>query len=166
MVFLRCQQHAAFRSAEIPLPPPPPEILSVIFKSLRQNQNGHRRSTKREIHHQSYIHHFGSTEKRKTKRRRTLGTLGHHVPSWTSVWNSCFNGPSLGRENEISFLISHRVFKTGTYLEFQCNMTVANELCTICNTPEDIERLFLNCTPAAHTWEHFLPLLNKVFPLK
>ena len=45
-------------------------------------------------------------------------------------------------------------------------MTVSNNLCSICNTSEDIEHLFLHCTPAACTWEHFLSLLNEVLPFK
>ena len=45
-------------------------------------------------------------------------------------------------------------------------MTKVNEFCTTCNAPEDIEHLFLHCTPATRVWKHFLPLLNKVLPFK
>ena len=45
-------------------------------------------------------------------------------------------------------------------------MTAVNELCSICNTSEDIEHRFLHCTAATCTSEHFLPLLNKVLPFK
>ena len=102
----------------------------------------------------------------KPKAEKRWRALGHNVSSWTSVWNSCFGGPSLGRENNIFFLISHQVVKTGMYLRFKCNMIAANELGTICNTPEDTEHLFLNCSPDPRTWEHFLPLLNKVLLFK
>ena len=80
------------------------------------------------------------------------------------MWRSCFDGPSLGRENDISFLITHRVIKTGLYLKYTWNMTTINELCTICNVPEDIEHLFIHCTSATRIWKHFLPLLNRVLP--
>ena len=42
----------------------------------------------------------------------------------------------------------------------------SQRVCTICNAPEDIEHLFLHCTPATRVWKHFLPLLNKVLPFK
>ena len=45
-------------------------------------------------------------------------------------------------------------------------MTKVYEFCMICNAPEDIEYLFLHCTPATRVWKHFLPLLNKVLPFK
>ena len=45
-------------------------------------------------------------------------------------------------------------------------MTKVNELCTICNTPEDIEHFSSHCTPATRVWKHFLSLLNKVVPFK
>ena len=71
-----------------------------------------------------------------------------------------------GRDNDISFLISHRVVKTEMYLKYKWNMTTVNKFCTICNIPEDSEHLFLHCTPTVRTWKHFLPLLNKVLPFK
>ena len=77
------------------------------------------------------------------------------MASWAAVWNSCFDGSSLGRENDIPFLISHRVVKTGMYLKYTWNMTKVDEFCTICNAPE-----------ATRVWKHFLPLLNKVLPFK
>ena len=43
-------------------------------------------------------------------------------------------------------------------------MPTVNERCTICNTPEDIKHLFINCTSATRVWKYFLPLLNKVLP--
>ena len=55
--------------------------------------------------------------------------------------------------------------KTGLYLKYTWNMTSVNEFCTICNVPEDIEHLFMNCTSATRVWKHFLPLLNRVLPL-
>ena len=41
-------------------------------------------------------------------------------------------------------------------------MPTVNELCRICNAPEDIEHFFINCTSATRVWKHFLLLLNKV----
>ena len=86
------------------------------------------------------------------------------MASWAAVWCSCFDGPSLGRENDVTYLITQRVIKTGLYLKYTWNMPTVNERCTICNTPEDIEHLFINCTSATRVWKHFLPLQNKVLP--
>ena len=82
------------------------------------------------------------------------------------MWRSCFDGPSLGHENDVTYLITHRVTKTRLYLKYTWNMPSVNERCTICNAPEDIEHLFLNCTSATLVWKHFLPVLNKVLPFK
>ena len=104
-------------------------------------------------------------EQRKNVRPRAesrWNALGHNVASRAPVWNSCFDGPSLG---DIS-LICHRVVKTGMYLKYKWNMTTVIESCTIWNAPEDIEHLFLSCTPAARTWKHFLPSLNKLLPFR
>ena len=112
---------------------------------------------------------YTNLEQQKNVRLRVQsrwGALGHSVASWSAVWNSCFDGPSLGRESDISSLISHRVVKTGMFLKYTWNMTKVSEFCTICNAPEDIEHLFLHCTPVTRVWKHFLPLLNKVFPFK
>ena len=89
------------------------------------------------------------------------------MASWAAVSNSCFDGRmTLGRNNDISFLISHRVVKTGMYLKYTWNMTKVNEFCTICNAPEDIEHLCLHCTLATRVWTHFLLLLNKALSFK
>ena len=115
----------------------------------------------------SNLYYFGITKDCETKNRESMERTGsHNVTSWAAVWNSCFDNPSPGREKDISFLISNRVVKTWIYLKYKWNMTTVNEFCTICNTPEDIEHLFLSCTPAACTWKHFLPMLNKVLPFK
>ena len=45
-------------------------------------------------------------------------------------------------------------------------MTKVNELCMICNAPEDIKHFFLYCIPTTRVWKHFLPLLIKVLPFK
>ena len=83
---------------------------------------------------------------------------------WPAVWRFCFDSSSLGREDDVTYLITHRVIKTGLYLKYTWNMPTVNELCTICYAPEDIEHLFINCTSAMRVWKHFLPLLNKVLP--
>ena len=44
-------------------------------------------------------------EQQKNARLRAetcWGTEGHNVASWAVVWRSCFESPSLGRENDIS----------------------------------------------------------------
>ena len=77
-------------------------------------------------------------EQQKNVRSRAenhWGALGHNVASSAAVWNSCYDSPSLGRENNISFLISYRMYlKTGMYFTYTWNMTMVNEFCTICNT--------------------------------
>ena len=103
-------------------------------------------------------------KKVKPRAEACWSTLGHNIASWAAVWRSCFDGQSLGRENDISFLITHRVIKTGLYLKYTWNMTTFNELCTICNVPEDIEHVFKNCTSWTRVWKQFLPLLNRVLP--
>ena len=100
------------------------------------------------------------------KAENHWGPLGHNVTSWAAVWNSCFVSPSLGQENDISFLISHCVVKTGTFLKYTWHMTKVNEYCTMCNASEDIECLFLYCPAATRVSKHFLLLLNKVLPFK
>ena len=112
---------------------------------------------------------YTSLEQQKTAKPRAetcWASLGHKVASWAAVWRSCFEGPSLGRENDVTYLITHCVIKTGLYLKYTWNMPTVNERCIICNTPKDIEHLFINCTSATRVWKHFLPLLNKVLPMR
>ena len=44
------------------------------------------------------------------------------VPRWPVTWASCHKGMNTGQENEVSYLIAHRVVKTAAYLKFKCGM--------------------------------------------
>ena len=124
-------------------PPPPPKFYQLFLEFLDKIKTDIDDLQKEKFATKAIYTILEQQKNVKPKAEKCWSALGHNVPSWASVWNSCFDGPSLGRENDISFLISHRVVKMGTYLTFKCNMTAVNELCTICNTSDDTEQPLL-----------------------
>ena len=45
-------------------------------------------------------------------------------PVWPVVWASYHKGLNTRQENEVSYLITHRVMKTLAYLKFKCSMNL------------------------------------------
>ena len=76
----------------------------------------------------------------------------------------CHGGLNTGHENEVSFLIAHRVVKTSAYLKFKCGMRSVSEFCTACGQIEDLEHLFISCESAKQVWKEFTPILQKIIP--
>ena len=85
-------------------------------------------------------------------------------PTWPGVWASCHGDLSTGHENEVSFLVAHRVVKTLTYLKFKCGMRSVSEFCTACGQIEDLKHLFISCESAKQVWKEFTPILQKIIP--
>ena len=85
-------------------------------------------------------------------------------PLWPVVWASCHKGLNTGQENEVSYLITHRVTKTAAYLKFRCGMKSMSEFCGTCGQIEDLEHLFLTYDSAKQVWKQFIPILKKILP--
>ena len=87
--------------------------------------------------------------------KQWLATLPQ-PPTWPGVWASCHKGWNTGDENEMSYLVAHRVVKTSAYLKSKCGMKSVSKFCASCGQIE-----ILNTSSIHMSW---LSSVEKIHP--
>ena len=103
-------------------------------------------------------------KKLRPKAEQQWQAILPQTPEWPVVWASCHKGLNTGQEDEVSYLITHRVMKTSAYLKVKCGMKSISEFCVTCGQIEDLEHLLLTCEKTKLVWKQLTIILEKIIP--